>query len=189
MLQNLLAERFKLAVHRETRDLPKYSLSVAKGGPRMKESAEYREPKETEPLPGRGRRAESYDRYGFPTPQMRPEGGTWSWMINGRGRLGGERATMQDLVNELEKYHLRTPITDDTGLKGKYDFLLTYSRPRVDTLPADMPEWVTNPPEVLEAIPDLFGALQSQFGLKLEAKKGPAEMIVIDRIEKKPTEN
>ncbi|SPE23704.1 conserved hypothetical protein [Candidatus Sulfopaludibacter sp. SbA3] len=186
MLQNLLAERFKLAMHRETRDLARYSLTVAKGGPKMKEAAEYQAPPAA---PGGGRRPESNDRYGFPIHLSREQGRTWSWGINGRGRLGGERATIQDLAQELMRTHLRTLITDDTGLKGKYDFLLTYSRPRVDMSQSDMPDWVANPPEVSEPIPDLFAAMQSQLGLKLEAKKGPAEVLVIDHIEKRPTEN
>jgi uncharacterized protein (TIGR03435 family) len=156
----------------------------------MKESAEYQAPKDgAPPLPQVGRRKESYDMYGFPPVQMPPRGGTWSWLINGRCRLGGERATTQDLVNELMKSHLRSLVTDDTGLKAKYDFMLTYSRPRMDDPPGDMPAWVANPPELPEPLPDLFGAVQSQLGLKLEAKKGPAEVIVIDHIEKKPTEN
>ena len=97
---------------------------------------------------------------------------------------------MQDLVKELMDAHVRgTPITDDTGLQAKYDFVLTYSRPRVDMPQGDMPDWVTNPPEVAEPIPDLFEAVQSQMGLKLEAKKAPAEVIVIDHIERRPTEN
>jgi uncharacterized protein (TIGR03435 family) len=190
MLQNLLAERFKLTIHREARDLPKYSLTVAKNGPKMKESAEYHAPKDDAPPPPPGiRRPESYDMYGFPPVHMPPQGGTWSWLINGRCRLGGERATMQDFVNALMKSHLRSLATDDTGLKTKYEFVLTYSRPRIEEPPGDMPEWVANPPELAEPLPDLFEAVQSQLGLKLEAKKGPAEVVVIDHIEKKPTEN
>jgi uncharacterized protein (TIGR03435 family) len=190
MLQNLLAERFKLAIHREARELPKYSLTVAKNGPKMKESAEYHPPKDDAPdLQPRGRRTESYDMYGFPPFQIPPQGGVRSWVINGRCRLGGERATMQDLVNELMISHLRSLVTNDTGLKAKYDFMLTYSRPRIEGPPGNMPEWVANPPELPEPLPDLFGAVQAQLGLKLEAKKGNAEVIVIDHIEKKPTEN
>jgi uncharacterized protein (TIGR03435 family) len=191
MLQDLLAERFKLAIHREARELPKYSLTVARNGPKMKESAEYRPPKDGAPSPPQGgRRMESYDMYGFPPFRIPPEGGARSWLINGRCRLGGERATMQDLVNELMSSHLRSLVTDDTGLKARYDFTLTYSRPRFDAPPpSDLPEWVANPPELPEALPDLFGAVQSQLGLKLGPKKGPVEVIVIDHIEKKPTEN
>jgi uncharacterized protein (TIGR03435 family) len=188
MLQNLLAERFKLAIHRETRDLSQYSLTVARNGPTMKESLPTQFPKDNAPPAPGGRRTESYDRYGFPSGP-RQQAGTWSWGINGRGRLGGAQATMQDLVNELMRSHVRELVTDETGLKGKYDFILTYSRPHVDMPPGEMPDWVTNPPEVPEPIPDLFGAIQSQLGLKLEAKKRPAEVIVIDHIEKKPTEN
>ena len=190
MLQNLLADRFKLAAHRELRDLPKYTLTVAsRNGPKMKQAAEYNPPKgDATPLPPRPR-TESYDTYGFPPFRIPPEGGTGSWLINGRGRLGGERASMQDFVNELMRAHLRSLITDDTGLKGKYDFTLTYSRPRLDAPAGEMPDWVTNPPELAEPLPDLFGAVQSQLGLKLEAKKAPAEVIVIDHIEKKPSEN
>jgi uncharacterized protein (TIGR03435 family) len=189
MLQNLLAERFKLVVHRELKDLPKYSLTVAKNGPKMKESAAYDPPKGDPPPPPPRPRTESYDVYGFPPFRMRPQGGTGSWLINGRCRLGGERATMQDLADELMRVHLRSLVTDDTGLKAKYDFTLTYSRPRFDAPPGQAPEWVTNPPELSETLPDLFGAVQSQLGLKLEPKKAPSDVIVIDHIEKKPTEN
>jgi uncharacterized protein (TIGR03435 family) len=186
MLQSLLAERFKLAVHREKKDLPKYSLTVARNGPAVQQSPP-EPPKDNAAAPAGGHRTESYDRYGFPSGPEKP--GTWSWLINGRCRLGGTRATMQELVNELMRSHLRELVTDDTGLKGKYDFILTYSRPRADMLPADMPDWVANPPDLTEPIPDLFAAIQSQLGLKLEAKKAPAEVIVIDRLEKRPTAN
>lgn len=189
MLQNLLAERFQLAVHREARDLPQYSLTVARNGPKMKESAEYHAPQDGASPLAPGRRTESYDMYGFPPFRIPPQGGTGSWLINGRGRLGGERATMQDLVNEIMRAHLRSLVTDNTGLKAKYDFTLTYSRPRADASLVEAPEWVANPPELAEALPDLFGAVQSQLGLKLEPKKAPVEVIVIDHIEKKPTEN
>ncbi|HWC98880.1 MAG TPA: TIGR03435 family protein [Candidatus Sulfopaludibacter sp.] len=186
MLQSLLAERFKLVVHREDRSLPTYSLVVARNGPLMKEAAPVAPPVSGEPPPRGPRPGESLDSYGFP-PGPPQHLGTWSWMLNGRCRLGGKQATMQDLVTELMTGHLREPVTDDTGLKGKYDFLLTYSRPRFDNIAPDIPEWVSNPPEM--AVPDLPHAIQEQLGLKLESKKGPVQVIVIDHIEKRPTAN
>jgi uncharacterized protein (TIGR03435 family) len=191
MFQNLLADRFKLEIHRETRDLPKYSLIVTKNGPKMKESAESQPPGTPATSPSRGGPGrESLDKYGFPIYPRRPEGGTWTLLINGRGRLGGDRATMQDLVNALMSSHLPGFVTDDTGLKAKYDFILTYSTPRFpEPVDADLLPWMVNPPELSEPLPDLFAAMESQLGLKLQAKKGPVDVIVIDHIEKRPTEN
>jgi uncharacterized protein (TIGR03435 family) len=183
MLQSLLAERFKLTIHRETRVYPKYSMIVAKNGPKMKESAEMPAPKDDAASAARGGRGRgSTDAYGFPNWQTPPEGGTWRFFMNGRGRIGGARATMQDLANELTIYAFRTPVTDDTGLKGKYDFILTYS----------VTGWngpTVALPDAVDPLPDVFGAVQSQLGLRLEPKKGPVEVIVIDSIEKKPTAN
>ncbi len=69
------------------------------------------------------------------------------------------------------------PITDATGLKGKYDFTLNY------ITETDGPP----PPEATG--PNIFRAVQEQLGLKLEPKKGTAEVLVIDHIEKTPTDN
>ena len=104
MLQNLLAERFKLTIHRETRVYPKYSMIVAKNGPKMKESAEVPAAKDDAPAARGGRGRGSTDAYGFPDWQPPPAGGTWRFFMNGRGRIGGMRATMQDLANELTIY-------------------------------------------------------------------------------------
>ncbi len=125
MLQSLLAERFKLVVHHETRELPQYSLVVAKNGPKMKESGPAPPPDPNGgALPGRGHINNTEDAYGFPNWQPDPEGGTWRFMISGRGRIGGARVTMQQLAEELAAYQLKTPVADNTGLKAKYDFLL-----------------------------------------------------------------
>jgi len=191
MLQNMLAERFKLMLHRETRELPKYSLVLGKNGPKLKESAEVPLPKDgAQGGQHGGRRTGSNDAYGFPNWRMPPEGGTWRFFINGRGRIGGERATTQALTNDLAD-HLRSPVTDDTGLKRKYDFVLAFSLPGWSGPAADLPGGVGTPTstEAPEPLPDVFGAIQSQLGLKLEPKKGPVEVIVIDHIEKNPTEN
>ena len=73
---------------------------------------------------------------------------------------------------------LRSPVSDATGLKGRYDFTLN---------------WVMDGPgysaDDLALGPTIFGALQEQVGLKLEQKKGPVDVLVVDRIEKTPTGN
>ncbi|HXA48884.1 MAG TPA: M56 and DUF3738 domain-containing protein, partial [Candidatus Acidoferrum sp.] len=190
MLQNLLAERFKLAIHRETRERSKYSLTVVRNGPKLKESAPYVPPPDAETVP-RGGRGRSIDAYGFPVWQEPPEGGTWRFFINGRARLGARRATMQDLADELTTWQLRTPVTNDTGLQAKYDFILTFSVPDWHGQIMELPDGMgrLDPSVASEPLPDLFAAMQSELGLKLEPKKGPVDVIVIDHIERTPTAN
>ena len=133
------------------------------------------------PLPGGGR------------------GGLSMMMMPGRARLIGQRQTMKDLCDRLTMM-LDKPVTDESGLTAKYDFTLTYSP---EGLGGGGPMVMMAPPPpggggggregVMapegEAPPDLFSAIQMQLGLKLEAKKGPVAMLVIDHAEKAPTEN
>jgi len=117
MLQNLLAERFKLTIHRETKELPAYVLTVGKGGPKMKESEPMAPGAEAEaaaappgPLPVRPQMGPD----GFPVmPPGRP--GLFTMMMPGRARMMGQRQTMQDLANRLTG-QLNRPVTDATGL-------------------------------------------------------------------------
>ncbi len=204
MLQNLLAERFKLAIHRETKELPMYSLVVAKGGPKMKEAAEIPAPKDDgdaapppPPLPMQPKIGAD----GFPVlPQLAGRGGLFMIMMNGRARFIGQQQTMQDLAKILTN-QLSRPVTDATALKAKYDFTLTFSPEGMNGPMGPLPPPPPPPgggggggapaaglPEA-EPLLDIFGAVQAQLGLKLEPKKGPVEMIVIDHIEKTPTEN
>jgi uncharacterized protein (TIGR03435 family) len=185
MLQNLLAERFKLTIHRETRELPLYLLVVAKGGPKLKESTEAPagdvDPA-TIPPPGK------VGPDGFPVLAL-PAGAPiviFSF-TNGRARMAGQQKSMQDLADRLTGIVSR-PVIDATGLKAKYDFMLTYSPESTNTPTPPPPPGGANAPEA-EPLPDIFSALQAQLGLRLESKKGAVEMIVIDHIEKTPTEN
>lgn len=212
MLQNLLAERFKMTIHRDNKELPMYSLTVAKSGPTMKESAEAPAPKDDAdpapppPLPSQPKIGPD----GFPVlPQLAGRGGMFMMMMPGRTRLMGQQQTMQDLATRLTNL-LSRPVVDATALKAKYDFTLTFSLEGLNMqgpmgpLPAPPSGGAVavtggaggggaNPSGLFvpegEAPPDLFAAVQAQLGLKLEAKKGPVEMIVIDHIEKTPTEN
>lgn len=200
MLQNLLAERFKLEIHRDTKELPMYSMVVGKNGPKMKESEEVPASKEEGPAPPPP----------FPSqPKIGPDGfpvipfpgaGLFMMMMPGRARFTAKQQTMQDLANRLTT-QLSRPVTDATGLKAKYDFTLTFAP---DGMNGPMGMMMSPPPPPPgggaggnsnvfvpegEAPQDIFSAVQSQLGLKLEAKKGPVEMIVIDHMEKTPTEN
>jgi uncharacterized protein (TIGR03435 family) len=82
---------------------------------------------------------------------------------------------MLGLINVLSSL-LGSPVLDETGLKASYSFSLEFTDPR-DPRPRDA-----------NSRPDLFTAVQEQLGLKLEAKKGPVEVLLIDHIER-PSEN
>jgi uncharacterized protein (TIGR03435 family) len=215
MLQNLLAERFKLALHKEKKELPMYSLVVAKGAPKMKESVA------TAPPGGDG------EGPGMPPPplgppKIGPDGfpvlpsavtgrpGIFMMMMPGRARLTANQQTMQDLADRLTG-QLNRPVIDNTGLTAKYDFVLTYAPdpnegpgrggPGMGGLMVAVgrgpgpggPGGPGGPDSTFipegEGPQPLFGALQSQLGLKLEPKKGDVDILVIDRMEKTPTEN
>ena len=204
MLQNLLAERFKMAIHRETKELPTYALTVAKGGPKMTESKETPPPADEGNPPPPPPSMPKMGPDGFPdmTQFLGGRAGLFNIMMPGRARMIAHQQTMQDLATRLSN-QLSKPVTDTTGLTKKYDFTLTflpdYSNGPLGPLPPPPPPGAgggeagrgpgLTPPTDAEAPPDIFAALQAQLGLKLEPKKGPVEQIVIDHIEKTPTEN
>ncbi len=185
MLQNLIAERFKMAVHRETREFSGYALVVAKGGAKLKESVEVaggQAGATPQAAANTGRPAVGPD--GFPVSLPAGRGGRGGDNIPGAFGPNGwkmffQRKTMGSLANYLRE-RLERPVTDATGLTSKYDFSLTF-------LPEDWPA----PPAGgrYPPAPDLFAALQTQLGLKLVARKIAAEVIVIDHIERTPTAN
>jgi uncharacterized protein (TIGR03435 family) len=218
MLQNLLIDRFKMAVHREKKELPMYSLVVNKGGPKMKESAPTTPAPDSDgpppPPPPLPPGPPKIGPDGFPVlPNLnagRP--GMFMMMMPGRARLTASQQTMQDLANRLTG-QLNRPVTDNTGLTAKYDFVLTYApdpnegpgrggpglgglmvavgrgpAPGAGAGPSPGSPDSTFIPEG-ETPQPLFGAVQSQLGLKLEPKKGDVEIVVIDKMEKTPTEN
>lgn len=200
MLQNLLAERFKLTIHRDSKELPMYSLTVAKSGPKMKESAAVATSKDDvdqppPPLPSHPKIGGD----GFPILPPRPAGSPIATiMMNGRARLIAQQNTMQELADRLTGLTNR-PVTDATALKAKYDFTLTFTPegmngpmgpiPPPPPPPSGGVNGASGAGAEAETLPDIFGAVQAQLGLKLEAKKGAVDMIVIDHIEKTPTEN
>jgi uncharacterized protein (TIGR03435 family) len=201
MLQNLLAERFQVKLHRETKEMPVYSLVTAKGGPKLKEASAPVAPVEPaappQSLPDRPKMGPD----GFPLLPSFENGrpGLFMMMMPGRARLVGQQSTMQDLAVRLTQQLSKT-VTDNTGLTAKFDFILTFSPEGLNGPMGPLGPPPPPPPGAVggtdgvfrpdgEAPPDLFTAVQAQLGLKLEAKKGPVALVVIDHIEKTPTEN
>jgi len=141
LLQSLLADRFQLKVHWETRETSLYALIPTKNGPKLQASQEGEDP-------------------GINT-QKNP----------GIVHMKGTREPISILASNLGN-QLGRIVLDKTGLTGLYDWVLEWD----PGLTADTTH------------PSLFTALQEQLGLKLEAQKGPLEMLVIDRVES-PSQN
>jgi uncharacterized protein (TIGR03435 family) len=181
MIQSLLEDRFKLVVHRETKDLPAYALVVGKNGLKIKEV-----PPDPETDAGRGKVDVTVTGGG--------RGGTvvnygpGSYVTYGLNKLDAKKVNFASLVDTLARFVDR-PIVDMTGLTGKYDFTLEYSVEELRSL-------VRASGGDASRIPDLggdptisiFSSLEG-LGLKLEARKAPVEVIVVDRAEKVPTAN
>jgi uncharacterized protein (TIGR03435 family) len=144
MEQAMLADRFKLEVHRETRTIPEWALVVAKGGPKLRVASDKED-------------SDSARR----------------WTVSNT-RIEGVGVAMPVLADALT-ITVDAPVLDRTGLNGKYTFTLEFA-PLLDTPGGD------------EMLPDIFAAVQEKLGLKLEAIKGPVEVLVIDRAEM-PTAN
>jgi bla regulator protein blaR1 len=160
MMQKLLADRFKLAVHKKTAEMPLYALAIAKNGPRLKQAVP--DPKCTA------------------QPKSCPNGGGPAGGFKGRGM------SVHDIAGLLTIFMDR-PVVDRTGIEGRFDFdLPPWSRSPLQP-PAGGERDGTEPaPDPLN--PSLFEVLQEQLGLKLEATRGPYDVYVVDHIEP-PTEN
>jgi uncharacterized protein (TIGR03435 family) len=179
MMRTLLADRFKLKVHRETRDQPIYALVLANG------------------RPGAGLKASTFDcsqlmaaaRAGTPPPAPGPGvPPSFCGLRVSPGRVQGGTASMAQFANSLAR-GVNRPVHDGTGLTGNFDFELVYTP---DQMPAGAagapPPGVQAPPPPPTDGPSLFTALQEQLGLKLESTRGPVDVLVIDGVEH-PTEN
>lgn len=178
MMQSLLADRFQLKVHFESRELPIYALVVAKGGPKLAPAkqppiAEGDQPTQSPSIPAKAEdvRQGIFVQYRGQAAEMTAKGvtldGLARWLA-GYSEIGGRA-----LVNQ-------------TGLAGTYDFTLHWTRERLAAAgQGDSTASATSPePEG----PALFTGLQEQLGLRLLSTKGPVEVLVIDQIEK-PSEN
>jgi uncharacterized protein (TIGR03435 family) len=170
MLRNLLATRFQMTVHRESKEMAIYALLVAKNGAKVKRDGEV-DGKPAEEQLAVMQRAEGKD--GFPVLSLQAPGLIVETK-SGRGRVTAKDQPMAKFADVLTG-QVGRPVFEMTGLGGNYSFVL-YFTPESSTA-GDGSE------------PFIFAALQEQLGLRLEARKAPVEMLVIDHIEKVPTEN
>jgi uncharacterized protein (TIGR03435 family) len=198
MLQNLLMERFQLAVHRETRELPIYELLLAKSGPKLKESgpAAAAEDAKASADGSFARPRVTMGTDGF--PQIPPDAkipGSFVLSLSSdefmRIKVFARHQTMDQLADTITGY-VSHPVRNLTELQGQYDFTLAFESERRATSgtaarPAGAPTEPLSPAS--EPGPTIFDAVQSQLGLRLEQKRGPVEMLIVDRLEKVPTEN
>ena len=180
MVQSLLADRFKLTLDRQTKDLPIYELVVGKGGPKFKETT----------LPPPDPNAPPQAPSGPPRPGQ-PFRGRGIMMGIGRGQLNMNGGSMRQLADALSARVGRN-VVDKTGLTGDYDLTLQWTPDENDPItrsggPDGRPPGDVAPPPDPNG-PTLFTALQEQLGLKLESTKGPVETFAISHIEQ-PSEN
>jgi uncharacterized protein (TIGR03435 family) len=182
MLQSLLADRFALKTHHETKELPIYALILAKNGklgPQLTESKEggCTPVDPTKPPPG-------------PPDPSKPLTLGCGGMMMGPDRLSGSGVPISRLVPALSRMLGRT-VEDKTGLTGNFDIKMQWT-PDTTQLqqmapPGGLPPGAP-PPQFDPNGPSIFTALQEQLGLKLESQKGPVDVLVIDHVEK-PSEN
>jgi uncharacterized protein (TIGR03435 family) len=194
MLQALLADRFKLTLHRDTKEHAIYALVVAKGGPKLKPAdlrTDDKAPYKMAPgdNPGKGGMPR-----GAMAMQIDPAGGA---------HLKAPSATLANLAEAISRFSER-PVIDMTGIQGEYDFDLVFSPESMGKVrnamggmppppgpgPAGGPAGGSERPSEApaEPAPSIYESVQ-RYGLKLEPRKAPMEILIVDHIERTPTEN
>jgi uncharacterized protein (TIGR03435 family) len=208
MLQNMLIERFHLVYHREKRDFPGYELVVDTGGPKFKEVTPAQDPVDDAKIDMAAMMNAGRDADGFfklpPGPRILTMGG------KGISRTKYQEQTMATFVSNLGNLigatqgksvldgHLQPRVVDKTGLTGKYTFILEYSdiglsivRSRVAAaFPSSPLGNSSEPDDPAGGAPNIIDAVQKQLGLRLDKVAAvPLDVIVIDSLDKTPTEN
>lgn len=156
IIQQLLADRFKLGFHHAQRELPVYRMVTAKGGQKL-----------------------------TPTPNEEQLSTNTAAIGIAWGEMTVRNATLSEFASLMQRYvRLDRPIVDHTGVAGKYDFKLNWT-PDFSQFDGKPPP---GPAKSDENAPSLYTAMQEQLGLKLEAVREPADVLVIDHVER-PSEN
>lgn len=172
MLQNLLVERFHLVAHHETRNFPAYDLAVDNGGLKLKGTA-------SQPDDGA-------ITAGLRATVIRAGVGNISLRAQTIGDLASrlEMALLSAQMVQTQNVNLPRPrVVDKTGLTGKYTFDLEFS-------PPGPPGFAPAPDSPAADLPDLFTALRTRLGLRLDKTQGvPVDVIVVDSVDKTPTAN
>jgi uncharacterized protein (TIGR03435 family) len=183
MWQNLLAERFGVALHHESREFQVEDLVVARDGPRLKETVEDL----TAPLP--------------PGPSIVKDGellspGVVVRILPGPSPRAHTVARAQPIsqLAAMLSNQLNRPVLDKTGLTGKYDFTLDYNLSGFALPPPsgrEVPGLIALAPgdTASEPGPDIAAAVQQQLGLRLVASKAKLDLVIVDKANKVPTDN
>lgn len=169
MLLALFADRLKLTFHRETKELPIYSLVIAKSGAKLQEA----KPGDTLTDGSRGRAGRGR------------ADGLGTTIKVGSETLRAQSVPLTELVQALASY-LGRAVVDNTGLTGNYNFTLQWTTDDAQ-MQAPSGAAASGTPTTSSADPTaafLFTAIQQQLGLKLESGKGPVEVFVIDHVER-----
>ncbi len=213
MLRSLLEDRFKLAVHRESKEHPVLALVVGKGGPKMKPSPEAKPIDPDAPLAPGERKMDGPDgpirmtvntKTGSATMNMGAKG-TISYSMDPATRsmkIEASQVTMGGFADMLTTFSQASggqQVKDMTGLTGNFQVAISFSMEDMMNMARAQGAGGANPPSVAAAMPadaasapggssTLFQAVESM-GLKLETRKAVLEQLVIDHVEKSPTAN
>ncbi|MBN1568565.1 MAG: TIGR03435 family protein [Acidobacteria bacterium] len=193
MVQSLLEDRFKLKMHRESRKVPVYLLTTAKGGPKLQPAKDAQGNLITS-LPSAEelkKKSEEVQKAGtFSTGKLSLPGTCSILMKPSGNELTGRAVNMSRLAEVLFSLVGKRKVIDKTGITGLYDINLQWNPdPSQSGLtgfvrPTVIP--MESPNETIGA--SIFSAIQEQLGLKLESDKSPVDIFIIDSIEK-PSEN
>ncbi|MEP7352428.1 MAG: TIGR03435 family protein [Acidobacteriota bacterium] len=176
MWQNLLKERFGMVVHHDSKEFQVDELVVGKNGHKLKEAKDPNAPlAEGAPKIENG--------------QLQGPGMFTMIRIDEKGPHATTTANTQPMINlvTLLTSQLGHPVVDKTGLTGKYDFALDFV-PNMAGVSLSLPPGA-QANGAADTLPDLASAIQSQLGLRLVAGKAKLDVILIDKLEKVPTEN
>jgi len=187
MLQSLLSDRFGLKQHRESKELPMYALTLGKPPLKLMVS-----PPDSDPAPRNEALVTVTIDVGAAGTSVGLGHGS-SYTLAAGGRFEGKRMTAEMIASTLERYCDR-PVLNLTGLTSTYDFVfdVTPEESQVLGIRAAVNAGVRLPPQVTSLLDTggnpLIGAVQ-QLGLKLEARKSPVDVLIVDDVRRTPTDN